>query len=899
MLKPPNNALKFLRWFCREDFLDEIEGDLIELFIKESSVNGKKAKWSFFYQVLRHFRPDFIKRIALFSSIYPSVAMIRNYFKIAARSLAKNRFFSMIHIAGLAIGVAACLLIFQYVSFERSYDKFHDQAENIYRVPIRYSEGFSPFSKTAANHPALGPAMKRDFPEVEDFTRIMDPINMGRKTALSYLNETGQRSTFIEEKTFIADSSFFTIFSFPFVSGSPTNALKKPNSIVLTSSMAIKYFGNEDPLHKTMNLGGSTGHPLKVTGVIEDIPENSHLQFDALMSFQTYLGSDFADNSWVWPEFYTYVLLKPGTNSAALQAKFPALTERYMAEIHKEHNFKTYFSLQPLLDIHLHSDCANEPTNPGSNRMVQFLSILGIFILIIAWVNYINLSTSRSIERAKEVGVRKVVGARRSQLMGQFFSEAILLNALSISLGFVIAKLSLTSFSQVVGKNIGDSLLNYQLFLNPVFWVVFSGCIIISGLIVGVYPALVLSKFRPVQVLRGRFHRGTQGVLLRKLLVGFQFVLSVLLIAATILVTRQISFMNKQELGYAKEQILVSRVPTYSDSISYVRNQVLAMELAQLPEVQSMTRSSEIPGKLIALRSESRPKGLDKEYNTSVFLKRVDHEYLSTFDIPIVAGRDFRQADSSRIYGAQNNKVLINRVLAESYGFKDPEDAIGKNIWFKLGQNEHLATVVGVVENYHQRSLKEAYDPLLYYFPLWDDWTFYSFKLSSTDWNKSVAAIERIYRKVVPDHTLDYFFLDEFFDRQYRAEQQFSKVCKLMAALAIFVACLGFFGLSALLLSQRTKEIGVRKILGATMVNIMHIVSKDFVYLLIVANVIALPIVVYLGGKWLDNFAFNNGIGWQPLLLPALFLLSIVIGIVLFQIRRSAVLNPIHALRDE
>ena len=825
--------------------------------------------------------------------------MFRNYFKIAGRSLAKNRLFTLIHIAGLAIGVAACLLVFQYVTFERSFDQMHDHAQNIYRVPIKYSEGFSPFPKTAANHPALGPAMKRDFPEVQDFTRFMDPINMGVKTSLSYQKEQGQRNTFIEENVFIADSSFFTLFSFPFIDGVPDEALKKPNSIVLTSTLAKKYFGTANPMGKTMNLGGQAGRPIMVTGIVEDVPANSHLQFDAILSFQTYLGSDFADNSWVWPEFYTYVLLQPDTDVSALEAKFPALAERYMAEIHKEHNFKTFFSLQPLLDIHLKTDCANEPSNPGSTRMVQFLSLIGLFILIIAWVNYVNLSTSKSIERAKEVGVRKVVGARRSQLMGQFFSEAIILNCISIAIGFILARFFLPYFSEIVGKNIGDSLLNFTLLTNPKFWLLFLGSVVLSGMIVGIYPAIVLSKFKPVQVLRGRFHNTDQGIFFRKMLVGFQFVLSILLIAATLLVTRQITFMNKEELGYNSDQILVSRTPLTPDSLAYVKNQVLANELASLPEVLSMTKSSEVPGKLIAMRSESRPKGLDKEYNTPVFLKRIDEHYLSTFDIAVAAGRDFRQADSSRIYGATNNKVLINRVLAASYGYQDPEEAVGKNIWFKLGQNEHLANVVGVVENYHQRSLKENFDPILYYFPSWDDWTFYSYKLHSREMGRAISVIESTYQKVLPDQTLDYFFLDEFFDRQYRAEQRFSQICTLMAGLAIFVACLGLFGLSALMLARRTKEIGVRTILGATFANIINLISRDFVKLLLLANVVAIPVVIYSGRRWLDNFAFNNGIGWQTILLPMLLLLVVVLAIVLYQVQRTTRLNPVQTLRDE
>ena len=820
--------------------------------------------------------------------------MLKNYFKIAFRNLLKNPVFSAIHILGLTIGAAAFLLIFQYVYFERSYDRFHEQAENIYRVPIRYSEGFSSFSKTASNHPGLGPAMKSDFPEVSSFTRLVHPSILGAKLSLSSINKAGHRMTFREDKIYLADSTFFNIFSFPFLAGDRSRALDKPGSIVLSSDMVKKYFGMEDPLNKTITMNG---RDLIVTGVIENVPANSHLDFNALLSFDTFFGNMKESTLWIYPEFYTYVLLRPGTDPSILEAKFPAFTDRYMDAIHKEHNFRTYFSLQPLLDIHLKTDCANEPTVPGSERMVYFLTLLGLFILIIAWVNYINLSTSRSLERAKEVGVRKVVGANKGQLVGQFLIEAALLNGAGILLGLILAKILLPGFMRLVGKNIGDSLLSFELLIQPTFWLILTGSILLGGLIAGTYPALVLSSFRPVQILKGKYH--TQGISIRKLLVGLQFVLSILLIAATLLVTRQLAYMNKEELGYTKDQILIVKSPVIQDSITFVRSNVLTAELRQISEVIGLARSSEIPGKLIAFRNETRKDGLDKEYNTHTFIQSIDDQFLPVFNITLVAGRNFISTDSSRIFNTDNNKVLVNEMLAASYGFEDPEEAVGQFIKFKLGPVDHKAEIIGVVNNYHQRSLKEAYDPILYYYSTYSNWSYYSFNISSTDWSNSIAQIEEKYLSLFENNAFEYFFLDEFFDRQYQAEQRFGKVCKVISGLAIFVACLGIFGLSAIILIQRTKEIGMRRVLGASSSEIMFLVTRDFVRMLIIANLVALPLIVYFGRQWLTNFVFNIGLGWQIFTYPIVLLLLIVFIIVGTQIYRASVLNPIQSLRSE
>ena len=823
--------------------------------------------------------------------------MLKNHFIIALRSLLKYKVISFIHILGLTIGTAACLLIFQYIHFERSYDRFLDRATDIYRVPIRYSEGFGVYPRTAANHPGLGPAMKADFPEVENYTRILHPSNVGANLSLSRKNEAGQQFSASEEKLYYSDSSFFEIFSFPLIAGSPATALSKPNTIAISASTAKKYFGQEDPMGKELHL--NRNRPLTVTAVFEDIPANSHLELDGLLSSNTFFDNINPNNLWIWPEFHTYVRLAPETDASALEAKFPAFTDRYMAEIHQKLNFHTYFSLQPVVDIHLKTECANEITTPGSERMVYFLTLLGVFILVIAWVNYINLSTSRSLERAKEVGVRKVIGARKNQLISQFLSEATLLNALGIFIGVVLAKALLPAFTDLVGKEIGDSLLNVSLMAKPIFWLILIGGIIFGGFIAGFYPALVISAFQPVDAIKDNLHPSSRTVFLRKLLVGFQFVLSILLISATILVMRQLSYMSNKELGYAKDQILVVRAPMVSDSTTFARAGILANKLESLPQIASMAKSSEIPGKVIPFRNDIKRLDRQSDVTQNTNLIRIDDRFLSTFGMKLAAGRNFEKSDSSVFFKSENNKIMVNETVVSNLGYETPNEIISKKLRFKVGQNNYTGEVIGVFKDYHQRSVKEAYDPILYYYPTFNVWNYFSIKMGSENVKELLAEIETTYKGLFPDSPFNYFFLDEFFDRQYRADQQFSKVCLWITGFAIFVACLGFFALSTLILIRRAKEIGIRKILGAQPASILLLITKDFISMLLIANIVSIPIIIYFGQQWLNNFAFSVNLSWEIFVLPLAFLLLIVFTLVGIQVYRTSVLNPIQAIRSE
>ena len=791
---PPKLARQFLLWFLKSELTEEVLGDLEEKYHLESGTSPFHAKLNYWYQVLNYLRP-FAIRSSILSNIKP-VFMLKSYFKIATRHLTYNSFFTLINILGLAIGTTACLLIFQFIHFERSYDQFLEDAENIYRVPIRYSEGFSSHPAIAVNHPGVGPTMKSEFPEVEDYVRIFDPIKHVGQIAYSYTGANGQKVSSIEEKIFFADSSFFDIFSIPLIAGDKETALDKPKSMVISNSLAKKFFGNKNPIGETIVGNGKSD--FKVTGVFEDIPSNSHLNFRGLMSLNTFSILERA--MWSWPTFYTYVKLFDHSDPKTVEEKFPAMTEKYMSELHKLHDFNTYFSLQPLLDIHLKSNLPDEMSTPGNQRVVYFLSILGVFILIIAWINYMNLSTSKSIERAKEVGIRKVVGAQKGQLVLQFLIEAMVVSAISIILGFFMAKLLLPLFSELVGKDIGDSLINFVLFTKPGFWLVLVGAILFGGLTAGFYPALVLSSFIPVQVLKGKFLRSSHGVSMRRIMVGIQFVISILLIGATILITKQISFMNQEELGYNKDQILVATAPLLIDSAMVHKINVFKTEVLQFNSINYMTKSSQIPGKVIPERNGVRRFGQEVDVNQETFYKCIDDQFLDAFDIKLLSGRNFIPTDSSLIREAQNNKVLINEKLSEALGYNTPEDAIGKSVIFHYGRepNQHIAEIIGVVANYHQRSLKEKYDPILYYFPSYNtfftNWDYFSFNISTQDWSRTISQLEEKYKMIFPGNPFDYFFLDEFFDRQYRSDQRFSKVRQGNRWIGNICGLFGIFG---------------------------------------------------------------------------------------------------------
>ncbi len=822
--------------------------------------------------------------------------MFRNYFTIAFRNLRKNKIYSLINIFGLAVGMAACFFIFQYVHFESGYDRFNENADRLFRVPISYTGSMSSVPITASNHPAVGPAMKKEFPEVEDFTRLVNISTFATSFYLSYKPEHQVPRIFSELGVFVADGSFFNLFSYPLISGDRRTCLVQPKSIVISESMSRKYFGTANALGKALNF--NSDGLLTVTGVFKDIPDNSHIKFTGLLSFST-IGKEWGYDEWRYPEFYNYVLLRKGADVAAVKKRLPGLVTKYLGQTMKELNFACALELQPVTDIHLKSNYHKEAEANGSAREVSMLSIIGLFILVIAWVNYINLATAKSMERAKEVGLRKAVGAERRQLIFQFLLESVIINflALIIATGIVLSCIPL--FRQLLGKDINAGFFSSGLGGEAYFWVMVAGIFLAGALLVGAYPALVIASFKPALVLKGVMVTSTSGISLRRVLVTLQFVLSIVLIAATLIVTSQLSFMRNGNLGYQKEQMLILKAPPVFDSSSQVKFQYFNATLRQNSSVAEVTATSDIPGQTINYRNSVRNIFEDKTSNFTSYLLEIDDHFVDTYKVPMVAGRKFSSTDTCSMAPGSRPKVMINEVTTAALGFKNPEAAVNQDIVLKLGEHEYTCQVVGVMKNFHQRSMREKYDPILCYFPRYSSMRYVAININSTNIQSTLASVETLFKTSFSAAPFEYFFLDDFFNKQYQADQRLGKVFGLFAGLAIIISCLGLLGLSSFIVNLRRREIGIRKVLGATVSSILVLFSRDFVKLVVIASVICLPIIYFGAQQWLDNFAFHIGVSWVLLIVPPLFLLAISLFTVSIQSMKAALTNPTKSLRSE
>lgn len=809
--------------------------------------------------------------------------MFKNYFKTAFRSFLKHRTFTLLNVTGLSIGLVASLLILQYVKYERSFDRFHSRASDIYRVEYDYWQSGKLRFECAAAVPAVGPALKNNFPEVERFTRLF-PVD-GIMIYESPNGVVAHRET----KMQITDSSVFKVFDWKLLKGNVNDVLRGPGKVVISQSAAKKYFGDADPLGKTMSWNGD--QKFEVTGVFEDVPVNSHIKFDFLLSYETLYDPNVpvtenpAETAWGWYDFNTYVLLRPGTDVPALQAKWDEYVYKNRHESWEKRNFKQGFVLQPMTDIHLYANLLQEsqPEERGDGDSVYALTFIALFILIIAWVNYINLATAKSFDRANEVGVRKAMGAQASQLMKQFLAESFLVNLIASVIAIIAVRALWPLFAQLSGRDIPAS---YMLDVN--FWLLLLALFVVGTLLSGFYPALVLSRFKPVSVLKGKVMRTSQGNFLRKGLVVFQFSASVVLIVGSIVVFQQLNFMRAQKLGIDINQTLVIKGPGVADST--FRDKVESFKAAALgiTGVKSVTASSNVPGDEIFWASGVRRLMGGPENPISGYTVGIDHEYIKAFNLELVAGRSFE-----RQHTADSRYVIINRAMAEALDFTSPEAALGE----KVIQGDTME-VVGVLENYHQMSLKESVVPLVFrYTPTFA--RFISFKVETENYPALLAAIDQPWKTFFPGNPIDYFYLDQFFNRQYESDRQFGSIFTLFTGLAIFIACLGLFGLASFLTTQRTKEIGIRKVLGSTATNIVLLLSRGFIQLVLVANLIAWPLAWYAMDNWLQGFPYRIQMSpvWFVIAGAGVVLIAFVsVGV---QTLKAALVNPAKTLKYE
>jgi putative ABC transport system permease protein len=888
-INPSRFAKRFLQWICPEEMLEEIEGDLLQRFHRDVKIYGeRRARQRFIWNTWRYFRPGILLRNKFSFQLIDTI-MLRNYITIAFRNVAKNKVFSAINVFGLGLGLAACVLIFEFVSFELSYDKFNEKFDRIYRVTNDRFQNGKLIQHGTIMYPTIGPTMAKDYPEVEMYTRLM-PAG-GFDARIEDQNYRGDQCLMVDEY-------FLSIFTFPLLAGEATSALKDNHTVVITENAAKKYFKLSsdniiDAIGKEVYWGTDT-QPYKVTGVCANVPENSHIQFDVLVSYATLLSGDdkSADNSWTWSDFRHYLVLRPGADYKALENKFPEYSERYFKGDKVSGSVEKFY-LQPLRDAHLYSDYEYDIAKTASGKAVWAMLIIAVFILVIAWINYINLTTSRAIDRAKEVGLRKVMGALKSQLVRQFILESVVISAFAFlaALGFVL--LSQQSFNEIIRHPL--TLWGVLASLDRSTMLILAGMMIGGIILSGFYPAFVLSSYQPVTVLKGKFQRSGKGQYLRKALVIFQFTASCALITGTLIVSRQLQYMTEADLGMNISNMIIVQGPALTswDSTFIQRVETYKHELTQLDGVVSAATSSRMPGDRLGRGFDFRLSDQPSESRYTLSFLGADHDFFNTYAISTVAGRKFLPSDHNADF-EQINVAIINQNAVKLLGLPSAQEAIGKEIY----DGGRTRTIVGVVNDFHQESLKKPMEPMVFV-PLYNTYGPTSVKVKTENKEKLVANIEKIYKKFFPGNPFEYSFLEDRYNRQYADENRFAKVISIFTGLGIIISCLGLIGLSSYTAVQRTKEIGIRKALGASLTNIIGLLSRDFMKLVAIAILLSLPIAYFSMDNWLANYPYRITLQWFLFMVPALAIFLIAAATISAQVLKTARVNPADTLKYE
>ncbi|HTM92800.1 MAG TPA: FtsX-like permease family protein [Flavisolibacter sp.] len=806
--------------------------------------------------------------------------MIRNYLKIAWRNLTKYKFISFINLFGLTVGLTCCLLILTYIINEVSYDQYK-QSKNMYRVERTF---LNPQDKTvnlrlSAIAPPFGRLLANDFKEIKKITQVLQ----NGPTPFKY-----DEKLFSENNSFFADEAILDLFDVKLTKGNAAKALDEPFSVMLTEETARKYFGNDEPLNKVVRVNNQ--FDLKVTGVYKSFPTNSHLHPDVLISFPTLMDSavygkqNFVDN-FGNNAFFTYILLPGNYDPQKLETQFPAFQNRHIDE--GDGKFKpadwSQLNLRKVTDIHLYSHKDDEIEENGDIKRVYIFSAIALFILLIACINYMNLSTARSVLRGREIGIRKVVGARRKELIGQFLSESVFLCWIATIIAFLITWLTLPFLNKLSGQNLSvDIILKWQIVLSLIM-VPF-----VVGVISGIYPAVFLSSFQPVKTLKGVFKIGGSSISFRKVLVVLQFSISIILIICTAVVFQQLRYMQSKSLGFNKDHIVTL---SYNGNLT-PKYESFRAELLSNPNIKNITRSSRIPtGRLLDAMGSRINRG-DSLSPTQADIKFIvaDEDYLSTYGVKILAGRNL-----SRSYGMDTSAFLINEAAVRILGLKSPEDAIGKQ--FQYGGNK--GQLVGVFNDFHFESMHQRILPLVMFIPKnLGNFGRLSVKISGNI-PAALAHLENTWKRFSPEIPFEYTFLDQRFERLYESEQRQRSIFTIFAFIAIFVACLGLFGLSAFAISQRIKEIGIRKVLGANVNSIVTLLSKDFLKLVGIAAIIAFPVAWYAMSRWLEDFAYRIQIPVWIFLVAGIIAAAVAFFTIGLQALKAATTNPVKNLRTE
>ncbi len=806
--------------------------------------------------------------------------MVKNNILLAFRQLKRNKVFSLVNVLGLSLSMVACLLIFKYVSFEKSYDNYHSDVDNVYRIYRHSERTLNGDSDVASIFPGIGPLAKTDIPEFAQTSRFIGSEKIFQSFALSYFPKQGTARTFNITRAFFADHGALGILGFDWTAESTQPSLANPNEVIISRSVADKFFANESAVGKMLRFK-NRGADMKVTGVFEDLPDNTHFKFDVLCSFKSLPAEWNLDDDFGWGNFYTYARINAGADIAVAEQKLNELLKDRETWYAEE---QIVFKLQPVKDIHLKSDQVFELEANGNERTVFFMTIIGFFIMLIAWVNYINLSTSKLIDRAKEVGVRKVLGSYRSQLINQFITESVVINFLSIVLSLTLLQVTLGFFESLLGIPLafftGDAL---------VVTLQFVGLFTLGALLFGFYPALLFSKLKVTSVLKGKSKSSKSGLLLRRVLTVFQFSIALVLIIGTFTVYGQLKFMQNQSLGMNIDQTLIIRKPFTETDNRAMSETAFVNGARQLSGVAGGSATSEIPGYEIT-RMRWIALG-PNQGDQAVYAKdiAVDEYFSDLYDIEVIHGRGFTPdfVDTAAV-------VLNLSAARDLFGAQaDLNDWVGKTIY----HDTRPVTLVGVIDNISQQSLKTTRESHIY--TKRNRAKYYSVKVNAADIDKTISELQTVFGNSFATSHFDYFFLDEYFDRQYRSDRMFGQIFTFFSVLAIIITILGLFGLSIYNIGQRAKEVSIRRVLGASFKSISVLLTKDYFLLILIASLLAIPLGYFMAEQWLANFANRMEIGLSLFVLPVLMVLVLTIITVSYQVIKAAVANPADTLRWE
>ncbi|MEZ4947558.1 MAG: FtsX-like permease family protein [Cyclobacteriaceae bacterium] len=870
-LTKPKWPLRFFHWFCPEHLIEEIEGDLFQKFEKDVSQFGiKKARRKFGWNALRYLRPGILMRNKF--PILNTTFLFTSHIKFAGRNLQKHKVFSFVNIIGLSLSMAVCLVITNYVIFEKSYDLFHERNTDIYRLCYsRFIDGEFQYSK-AQVYPAVGETLKEAIPEIKNYTRVFNQIE-----AILSVEDGLHHNSFAESSIYAVDSSFLKIFTIPLVRGDAKTALNNQKGFLLSESTARKFFGDEEPMGKTIHWKDIGDW--QVTGVFKDLPENSHMNFDILTSWMPAYGER---SLWNWDGFYTYILLRPNASIQKTETLIQKILKEKTSMRHDPNRIKSTFFMQPLNSIHLNSNLSGEMQTNGSEKVVMTLQVVAFVILILAIINYLNLSLARTIKRAKEVGIRKIVGSTKTQLLWLFFIESVLFNVIASALGVAIFLLSDQGFNNLVGKPIQQLIWEFPAITS----LYIALAIIFISVLSAFYPARLMGS-NPLTSISKKSNNGISSKgSIRKPLLVFQFLITILMVGSTFVIQKQISFMQGQSLGFAKNQNLI--VKSYAGPFAE-RDSSILNKLSLFKEkvkshslVNNATISSNIPGIENTWVGRLRKSETDDDLITTS-RTRVDIDFIDTYGLKLIAGKNFSNENPGQ--------VILNQAAIKVFGYKKPEDALGVKV---MGDHE----IIGIVNDYHEQSLHYPIIPAMLT-PGQGYLKYVTININPGNFSAAINEIQMEWRSLFPDLPFEYFFLDDFFNKQYQQERQLSKVFAYFSGIGILIACLGLFGFTYYISQQRIKEIGIRKSLGATVSNLLSLLSSEFFTLLFVAGIIALPLGYILSDKWLSNYPLHIQTNLATFLYPMLMVGTLAFLSILFLLLKTININPSESLKHE